>query len=336
MTQLIAVICLTVIVSVLLATGLIHYGKFFGLIDIPNARSAHSKPTVRGGGFAIVLPFILVGALCRFYLDSPGFFFDNYIWEIVVIGGGFVALVGLLDDMRGAGVTLRLVVHLASATVCVGTLDRLPEMPILQGSHYALILTQIAAVFAITWSVNLFNFMDGINGIAGFEFLFVALAGASILAFFDRHELVLPLLILSASVASFLFFNFPTARLFMGDVGSGFLGYVVAVFAIYSASDDSISPWSWVILYGYFICDATATLLRRLVRREPVWRAHTSHLYQRLARAQNSHVTVTLTIGALNLLWLLPFAILATAKYEYSELITIIALAPILIIACRR
>jgi len=129
-----------------------------------------------------------------------------------------------------------------------------------------------------------------------------------------------------------LIWNWAPARIFMGDVGSGYLGYVIAVLAIASARDNPATLLSWLILGGVFFCDATVTLVRRLLRRDRVYEAHRSHAYQRLARRWQSHSRVTIAVMAINVCWLLPCALFATAHPQFALWSTLGAYAPLILL----
>ena len=160
------------------------------------------------------------------------------------------------------------------------------------------------ALLGIVWTLNLFNFMDGIDGIAASEAVFISCSGA-LLSFIHGQSgqiLVLGLTFGSAALG-FLLWNWPPATIFMGDVGSGYLGYVISVMALVAARDNPAAVLIWLILGGVFFVDATVTLLRRAIRRERLHQAHRCHAYQRLARQWGSHRRVTITVMLLNLGW---------------------------------
>jgi Fuc2NAc and GlcNAc transferase len=170
-------------------------------------------------------------------------------------------------------------------------------------------LAGAVAALSMVWLLNLYNFMDGIDGIAGIEAITVCLGGALIFAESGSELWLAPVLLLG-SVAGFLFWNFPSARIFMGDAGSGFLGYVLGLFCLQAASISSESFWAWVILLGVFVVDSTVALFRRLLRGRRIYVAHHSHAYQHAARRYGAHAPVSLSVGAINLLWLLPISTL--------------------------
>jgi Fuc2NAc and GlcNAc transferase len=183
----------------------------------------------------------------------------------------------------------------------------------------------------IVWVLNLFNFMDGIDGIAAAEAIFVVTSGALLSIHSDTGMLAAPAaIVFGAACLGFLGWNWAPARIFMGDVGSGYLGYVIAVLAIASSHDNPTALLCWLILGGVFFCDATVTLVRRVLRGERVSQAHRSHAYQWLARRWRSHSRVTLAVTAINLLWLLPCALFASEHASLAGWTVVVALAPLI------
>jgi Fuc2NAc and GlcNAc transferase len=174
-------------------------------------------------------------------------------------------------------------------------------------------LNYIVAVLGIVWVLNLYNFMDGIDGLAASEAVFVSWGGAFLLVFGGAPAgVAAAALAFGAACVGFLLWNWPPAKIFMGDVGSGYIGYTIAVLALGAFRENAPSLSVWLILSGVFIVDASVTLLRRLARRERVFAAHRSHAYQWLSRRLGSHKTVTVAVLAMNFLWLLPLALFAT------------------------
>jgi Fuc2NAc and GlcNAc transferase len=195
-------------------------------------------------------------------------------------------------------------------------------------------LGDLCALLGVMWVLNLFNFMDGIDGIAGSEAVFVtgaALAPMQLLGV--ASEVSAASLVFGAGTLGFLVWNWPPAKIFMGDVGSGYVGYAIATLALASAASNPAAVWVWLILGGVFFVDATVTLVRRVTRGERAHQAHRSHAYQWLARRWASHGRVTLTVVAINLLWLLPCALLAALRPEYALPAVLLALAPLLLVA---
>ncbi len=291
--------------SVILTGVLTRYAPRLGLLDTPNERSSHAVPTPRGGGVAIVVT------------SSVGFSVFGWLGILdlslalgLVVGGLAVALVGFLDDFRRIPVSARLAVHIGAAIWALYFLGAAPTLQLgerlveLDGLWYPV------HVLGIVWVINLFNFMDGIDGIAASEAVFIILA-ATLLAFPMGVSSNIPTTaaVLVGSCLGFLYWNWPPAKVFMGDVGSGYLGFVIAVFALKSATDSSAALLVWLILGGVFFIDATVTLTRRFGRGERVSQAHRSHAYQWLARRWRSHQRVTVLVIAINVAVLFPLAI---------------------------
>jgi Fuc2NAc and GlcNAc transferase len=182
--------------------------------------------------------------------------------------------------------------------------------------------------FSCLWSINLFNFMDGLDGLATMEALFFLIMAALFFALKGQYFLCQSSLCLSAVLLGFLLWNWPQARIFMGDSGSYFLGLVIAVFAWLGYFKANISLWIWGILYGVFITDATLTLCRRIWRRERIMRAHRQHAFQRLHQAGFSHVQVLGCVAMLNTL----LAGIAITVYYYPALTLIGASIAILLL----
>jgi Fuc2NAc and GlcNAc transferase len=182
----------------------------------------------------------------------------------------------------------------------------------------------------VVWLLNLYNFMDGIDGIAGVEAVTVALA-ACLLAWLAGLgvEAWWPMLLLAAGVAGFLVWNWPPARIFMGDAGSGFIGLMLGLLSIQAAQLSFELLAGWLVLLAVFVTDATLTLLRRLLRGQPLTEAHRSHAYQYAARRLGGHRSVTLAVAGINLLWLLPIAALMVTGWLATIPGLVLAYAPL-------
>jgi len=296
-----------------------------GALDLPNARSSHTAPTPRGGGAATVLTataaFAVLALLGTLSIDVL----------VALAGGGVaVAIVGFLDDRRGLSAKVRLAVHFAAALWALAWLGGLPDLQLGDLLIHFGWTGYVLGALGIVWTLNLFNFMDGIDGIAASEAIFIAVAGA-ILG--GASEVSAAALVFAASCGGFLMWNWPPARIFMGDVGSGYLGYVIAVLALVAARESPVALLIWLILGGVFFVDATVTLLRRLIRREAVYEAHRSHAYQNLAGRWGSHLLVTAVVSGVNMVVLLPCAVLATACPSQAAYILAATLVLLVLVA---
>ena len=251
-----------------------------------------------------------------------------------LLGGLLVALIGFVDDRRSTSSFVRLAVHFAAAALAIAVLGGVPAIQVGSVVVHGGILESLFATVAITWAINLFNFMDGIDGVAACEAIFILCAACSLwLHSGSPTDLGVPELILAAAIFGFLIWNWPPARIFMGDVGSGYLGYVIAMLALGSGRTDAVWPFVWVTLGGVFFVDATVTLGRRMLRRERVDQAHRTHAYQWMARSWGSHRRVTLAVMAINVIWLLPCAWLEMSAPRYAVWLTAAAMTPLVAIA---
>lgn len=304
-----------------------------GIVDKPNSRSSHVRPTVRGGGLAIAVSVSLAAMALRTY----GIIGNSLLWVLLLAGGG-IAAVGFIDDRKSLSVRPRMVAHVLAAVFAMFALGGMPR--VVWGEHLLDlgVAGEFLGVLAIVWMLNLFNFMDGIDGIAGSEALFVTLAGAFLGSLNGAPSPAGAIaLVLGGASLGFLIWNWPPAKIFMGDVGSGYLGFVIGVIILQSAHERPEMLYVWVILNGAFIVDATTTLLCRLMRGERIQNAHRSHAYQLMARRFESHLMVTCALWVINLAWLLPCAVYCRSHPGQSREILLIALLPLalLVLAAR-
>ena len=250
------------------------------LVDEINDRSSHSVPTPHGGGIAIAITWFI--GLVYLYLTHG---IDSSLFLALMVGV-VISVVSFFDDLYQLSAKVRL---LAQSFVAFSGLYFLGGFGSLDFGFFSIenvFITNIFAFLLIVWFINLYNFLDGINGYAGSEIVFLSIAGY--LLFGGEHFLVL-----AAASLGFLYWNFGDAKIFMGDVGSTLLGYNVAIFTLYYANKEPSNLWVWVILFGVFWFDATLTLIRRKLNGEQLSVAHKKHAYQRLNQSGWSHFKVT-------------------------------------------
>lgn len=315
----------------LLLTGLIRaYAIKRSLLDHPNHRSSHTLPTPRGGGLAIVVVF-----LSSLLLLQQGV--HGALRWAMIGGGGVVAVVGWLDDCRHVSVVLRLAVHVLAVALGLFCLGGVSDLGLAGWLIPVGALLTVTAGLCLVWLLNLFNFMDGIDGLAAMEASFVTLAAALILSSQQgwSHEAGM-LLLFALSCLGFLVWNWPPAKIFMGDVGSGFLGYVLGMAVVATVQAGSLSLPVWLILLAAFWVDATVTLIGRMVNGERWWAAHCSHAYQGAARRYGSHKRVTVAVLCLNCFWLLPLAYWAAECRAIAWGLLLIAVLPLLCLVLRQ
>jgi len=256
----------------------------FQIIDYPNERSLHSTPVPRTGGLAMCSAIFIVMPIIAVVLKA-----DTSLIAIL-IGTLVVSAISFLDDRFTLNASIRLLVHvgvaalllIAGYSLSVFEMPLWPwEWPVAVGAGFSLLY--------IVWLINLYNFMDGMDGFAG-GMAVIGFVTFAILGFQADETLYATLcLVIAASALGFLIFNFPPAKIFMGDVGSSTLGFLVAVFSLWASRDGIFPLWIAVLIFSPFIVDATLTLFRRLIKGEKIWEAHRSHYYQRLVQLGWGH-----------------------------------------------
>lgn len=279
---------------------LVHVAPRIGLIDRPNQRSSHSTPTPRAGGIAIVLAIV---AAMAWWVPLSQHEKLALLPPALLIAG-----VGLIDDFRSVSPWLRLLVHVAAVAWAMYWLGGVPPTGVAWLDAMGWVRHLIVAL-GLVWFLNAFNFMDGIDGIAAGEALFVAvaLAGLALLTSSDPAVPAFAAVIAGASLG-FLMLNWSPARIFMGDVGSGTLGFLVGALGLLAWQRGVASPWVTAMLLSAFLGDATVTLVRRILRGDQWYSAHRTHAYQHLARRLRSHSLATLSFIGFNGLLIAPVA----------------------------
>ncbi|HAT4461167.1 TPA: glycosyltransferase family 4 protein, partial [Legionella pneumophila] len=265
-----------IFVSAILTKLFALFAQHTKLIDIPNERNLHSRPTVRGGG----LVFIGLSLFCWFFICNSQFFLtlDQFIFSIAII---FIATISFIDDFYNLSVTIRFFFQCLIAFLIV--IFILPSQ--LDFGLFLFENTYLIAFFlffAVIWAINHFNFMDGLDGFCASQAIFLLAAYA--LFFNSAGSLIYQdfCLILISSLAGFLIFNFPPAKIFMGDVGSASLGLITFFIAIIAQKNYQIPILYWFILNSLFLFDSTVTLIRRIIKHEKWFSPHKKHAYQRL------------------------------------------------------
>lgn len=246
------------------------------MVDVPSDRTMHVGAIPRGGGVAISA--VILSGIAVLWLSGR---VPTPVFLALVVGGAAVAVISWMDDRRGVSSVVRLAVHLAAAAWAVAWLGGLPR--ILAGDVTLALgaAGHVVGVLWVAWMTNLYNFMDGIDALAGSEAVGVGAAAGALLLVMGYPGLGAAALLLMAAAAGFLVWNWPPARIFMGDVGSATLGFLFGVLALASERAGALPALGWAILLGVFVFDATVTLLRRMARRERLDVPHRSHAYQR-------------------------------------------------------
>lgn len=301
-----------------------RYGLAHGVLDVPNDRSSHSVPTPRGGGLAIVVVFVITLILLEAtQIIHRGFF-------ISILGSSIaIAAIGIWDDHKGVKPFMRLLVHFCAAIWIIFWNGYVTELAFGTYQLYLGWFGAVLTVLALVWLLNLYNFMDGIDGLASIETITVAIGAAVLLYGNGDVSSAIVLMFLAFATGGFLLWNWHPAKIFLGDVGSGFLGICIGALCVHTSNQGSLSVWIWIILLAVFLVDATVTLIRRLLHRQRVYQAHRDHAYQHAARACGSHATVTVSVLLINVLWLWPLAYIANLHQSLAMPLCVLALVPL-------
>ena len=330
MSMLAVAIPLIAVLAWLVAAWVRHRAETLSLVQIPNHRSSHEQATPNGGGLGIVVAGSLAGAALVL--------FSGWVLGWFVVGlAALLAAVGLRDDIQHLSARVRFGVQVM---VCVGLLFALGELPrflfssVLEFEVRGWVLSGLLLLAGVWW-INLFNFMDGIDGIAGAQAVFMLLGGAALSAWENAGVMSSPvwmlMLCIAAATVGFLLLNWPPAKIFMGDVGSTWLAFMVFALALFSVQAGWLSYAIWLVLAAFFVTDATVTLLTRLLCGERWYEAHRNHAYQKLARRWGRHRPVTLCAIGINVLWLAPLAWACAAWPQWALGWMMLAYAPLVV-----
>lgn len=295
-------------------------------MDIPGERSSHTLPTPRGGGIAIAVATILAALGINHFAPL------NAIPLMLIVLPALMAILGALDDFMSLGIKPRLIVQFALASA--GVFFCVYE----SGNNQApeIFVIGALAIIALVWQSNLYNFMDGINGIAATQAICVSLIMGTALYQISHDMAILKfLIIIGFASAGFLYWNFPKAKIFMGDAGSLFLGFAFGLIAVKTGIDSIKITIAWLISMAVFIVDASYTLGIRFFSGQKFYFPHRSHSYQKLALRLNSHAKTTLLVSAVNLIWLFPITLLMASNFLNPFVALGLAYSPLVIIAAK-
>lgn len=312
----------TLLLSVVLCGVYERFARARQIFDTPNERSSHSSPTPHGGGAPLLAAFV-IGLLLAAWLYGTW----PQPFAALSVCALSLAVLGVIDDLRGLSVRWRL---FAYGVVCLFSASMLLQ-GLGTGSVWWGSALVIVAALILLWSLNLYNFMDGIDGIAALQAIFVCSSAAFLTWFAGQDDsYVRYCLILAAAHGGFLLWNRPPARLFMGDAGSVPTGFLLAALALLGAVQGQLNPLCWLVLAAVFITDASWTLGWRIATGQEFTQPHRSHAYQRLSRYWGSHLRVDMLLLAINVMWLLPLALMVQMWPEYALLLVFLAYFPLL------
>jgi len=295
------------------------------IVAIPNERSLHNKVTPRGGG--IIIAIVFLAFLLVFYITR-----QIMVAEFLVLfGGGLImAVTGFLDDILELKASIRFIIQFFAVGWGLYWIGGIPSTVFFERLPVLYAIANAVAVVALVWFINSFNFIDGIDGLAtsGATFFSLSIGGYFLWQGIEPYGSLL--IVLAASSLAFLCFNWPPAKMFLGDAGSNFFGYLFGAMVLITVKNGNLSIWTWLIILAYLITDTTTTTFLRLCLVKGWYHTHRSHAYQNLARVLDNHKFVTCLITGINVFYLLPLAYLSIQYQHYAWLAFAASVIPIL------
>ena len=304
--------------------GTFYYRKFaikHKILANLNSRTLHKNPTPRGGG--VVFSFIFIMSIIVLsFLDI----IQKDLISVFVIGSTFALILGYVDDLYSISPVKKLVLQFGLVFWLLYFID---SNTLFDQKGLIGILTWLFVSLLLVWLINVYNFIDGINGMAILGAILISSTMLLALILSKNYsDLMLLFLVLLASCSGFLFFNWPKASIFMGDSGSIFLGFCFSALVIYSLTTNELSLITWLVVFGYYLGDTSTTTILRFFLVKRWYGTHRSHAYQNLARIKNNHLLVTLGVLLYHLLWLLPLAVMSVLKPNLGLFAVICAYLP--------
>ena len=306
------------------------YALQLNLVAIPNERSLHNKVIPRGGGVIIAIIFLAFNLV--FYISGQ----MKTAEFLALFGGGLImSVTSFLDDILELKASIRFLIQFLAVGWGLYWVGGIPSIAFFEGLSGLYVIANGIAVVLLVWFINAFNFMDGIDGMAtsGATFFSLSVGGYFLWQGIEPYGSLL--IILAACSLAFLYFNWPPAKMFLGDSGSTFFGYFFGVILIITVKNSSLSIWTWLIILAYFITDTTTTTFLRLCLVKRWYLPHRSHAYQNLARVLDNHKFVTSLITGINVFYLLPLAYLSIEYQQYGWLGFLASVIPIFVFVLR-
>lgn len=308
----------------------LRWAMVHGPLAVPNHRSLHQRPVPKGGGVGLALAAVACFAILAILGDLE--------WRtrnLFLFGGFAVTLAGVADDRLDIPPRFRLVAQLASiAWICLW-LGEVPPLYFGATSIQLGLPGLVLLVAASTWFFNLYNFVDGTDGMAGSATAFIGGTMSVVMIVAKQYDLAAILAIVAAASLAFLCFNWPPARMFMGEAGTSFISYTFVAVILVSLSRQAVSLWVWLIVFAFYFSDTTTTTMIRAFTVPHFYRGHRSHAYQNLARRWDSHLRILALVLAIDLLWVAPGVAIAIYYPDAAALATVVVYAPLVLFALK-
>ena len=300
----------------------------YGIVAKKNFRTLHGSDMPKGGGIVFSLVF-LISCFCLYMAGI----ISTYLAMPLLVGGLLMSIFGFIDDQYDIPANIKFVIQLSSSVFLLWWFEGVdllfePEsMPFKTGA-----VGIVPGLIVLCWWLNAYNFMDGIDGMAasGTAFVCVLLGVLIAVNYAEYYSYVSVLALLAAACLAFLIFNWPPARIFMGDAGSLFLGFTFSVLILYGMEQAIITVWQWLIVFSYFVFDTGMTLFLRIIKVRKWYGAHRSHAYQNLARIWGDHKRVIGLVMLYNLLWITPLTLLSVLYSTKQLLFFMLAAIPVI------
>lgn len=317
------------LISFLLIIGFLYiyikYAKSSIFFSNPNRRSLHEIPVPHSGGI-IFSSIFLVG----YYFQSFPVF-NSDLFNPLFYGGIFISFAGLIDDLIDVRAFYKLLMQFFAAVYILYWFDFRPIFTLGLGPYSP---DLIFSILALVWFMNIYNFMDGSDGMAISGAIFMCCA-LLLVCSLSNSSLIPVIFLLLVCCLAFLVFNYPPALVFMGDSGSLFLGFAFCALITKSVVNSEISIWTWIIIYAYFAGETTLTTVARIFLVKDWYKPHRSNAYQNVVRLSGSHKGILILINIFHFLWILPLAVLSVIEPKYTFALVILAYLPVCFFSAR-
>ncbi len=319
------------VICFLLTGAARRYALWRHALTIPEFRHHHLDPVPRGGGIALSITTIALNlVMYRYHLIDIG------VARSLCFSGLFLLIVSLVHDVRPLNRRLRLALQFVAAALALVWYNRDLIIICFDGYLYLNHWWLSALVFWLVWLINVNNAMNDVDGLVASQAFIMVFASACLLAITGETQWSVPLILVCAPILGFLAWNWPPARITMGDGGSSFLGLFIAVLGLFLAADTDLNLWVWLILMAPFVVDSGCTLVSRWFAGESLApSSHKSHLYQILASRWDSHFYVTLLVWVIDWVWLFPFAYLSMNNERWGLVWFVVAYLPLVVLVWR-
>lgn len=315
----------SVFLSALVATGIWRLLALrFRWLDHPNSRSSHNVSTPRGGGVGVG-----IGLACFLWWDQS--LLQAGGWSLLMPGVLLLGI-GLLDDLFTVRARARFLVQLLATAAMWPVLNQLPPLLVTESLGVEGTALSLLVALGILWWVNLFNFMDGIDSLAATEAIFLCFGVTLATAVSKPGPVDMSALGVGVAVCGFLYYNLPRARVFMGDAGSYCIAFAVAAGGIMQVLESGLELWALLILPATFVADSSTTLLGRMLEKAVWYHPHRSHAYQLLAMRCQSHAVIVAGNAVINVVWVLPLALVAAVRPDLGFVLFFVAHLPLVVL----